>query len=262
MDASYSREAFAAKLGANGDPKLNAAADFAARLLNSSIGDRVARIVLFGSVAGGVARPNSDVDVMIFAGVPPKVLSEATAEAAWDATVEWAELVSPLTYPRGRLFQPRPYVVYNALKRGREIYAMEEEEVRYQEALGLYKKARQHLDDAHAMIGQAIFTFAIVGAYTAAELAAKALVILKPGVELPYTHGGLVQIFSREDVKTGEAPREWSRLLEVKLQLRTRALYEPDVTPEKEDAQSVIDLAQEMLDFLQRKLDETGGSQP
>lgn len=38
MGGKYSREQFAARLGADGDPKLNAAADFAARLLNGPIG--------------------------------------------------------------------------------------------------------------------------------------------------------------------------------------------------------------------------------
>ncbi|MGH2592466.1 MAG: hypothetical protein ACRDGG_03035 [Anaerolineae bacterium] len=43
MHAKFSCQEFAAKLGANGDPKLNAAADFAARLLNGPVGDGVAR---------------------------------------------------------------------------------------------------------------------------------------------------------------------------------------------------------------------------
>ncbi len=250
----YSREQFAEKLGADGDPKLNAAADFTARLLNGPLGERVARVVLFGSVAGGVARPNSDVDVMVFADVSEPRLSEITADAAWEATTEFGELVSPLTYSLHRLYYRRPYVVYNALKRGQEIYTMDEAEERLREALNLYNKAQHHLGEAQTIFQQGLYTFATVAAYTAAELAAKALVILRPNVELPYTHGGMIQMFSREYVKTGEVPRDWGRLLETKLQLRSRALYETNMTPEKDDAASVMELAQNLLDFLRLKL--------
>jgi len=83
MGGKYSREQFAARLGADGDPKLNAAADFAARLLNGPIGGHVAR---------GEVRPESDVDMMVFADLPPKQLSEAAAAAAWEAAVESGEL--------------------------------------------------------------------------------------------------------------------------------------------------------------------------
>ncbi len=253
----YTRQQFAEKLGAaeRGDPKLNAAADFAARLLNGPVGHRVARIVLFGSVAGGVARPESDVDVMVFAALPEARRVEIAAEASWETALEWGESVSPLTYPRGRLLQPRPYVVYNALKRGREIFAMDESTLRRQEAALLYRTAERHLADAQRVLELDVYSLAIVGVYTAAELAAKALILLRPDVELPYTHGGMVQMFGREYVKTGEAPREWGRLLEQKLQLRSRSLYDPDLIPERDDAAPVIDLAQAMLEFLRSKLD-------
>ena len=99
MTDQYTREQFAARLGANSDPKLNAAADFAARLLNGPAGESVARIVLFGSVAGGVAGPSSDVDIMVFSSSSKKQRREEAAQAAWEATVEWGELVAPLTYP-------------------------------------------------------------------------------------------------------------------------------------------------------------------
>jgi uncharacterized protein (UPF0332 family) len=262
MQNKYSREQFAAKLGANGDPKLNAAADFAARLLNGPIGDKVARIILFGSVATGEARPNSDVDIMVFANSPRKLLSKVAAAAAWETIVEWGELVAPLTYPLNRLFYRYPYVVYNTLKRGREIYAMDEIEARRQEALGLYEKASQLFDEAQNAEQQKTLILSIVGAYTAAELVAKALLLLKPNVDLPSTHGGAIQIFGREYVKTGEAPREWGQLLGEKLQERSEALYETGVVVSREKVQEALALAREMLDFLKRKLDEDRGFTP
>ena len=257
MPAKFSREEFAAKLGANGDPKLNAAADFTACLLNSPVGDSVARIVLFGSVARGEARPNSDVDVMVFGFTSLTILSGAAAAASWEATVEWGESVAQLTYSLGDMLQPHTYLVYNALKRGREIYSMDETILRRQEATRLHHKAERQLDQAEAALAQGSFELAIVGAYAAAELAAKALVLLKPNIELPSTHGGLVQIFGREYVKTGEAPAAWGQSLRETLQLRGKALYDTLAEMTSNDARPVVDLARDLLGFLARKLEET-----
>jgi uncharacterized protein (UPF0332 family)/predicted nucleotidyltransferase len=260
MGEKYSREQFAAQLGANGDPKLNAAADFAARLLNGPIGDKVARIVLFGSVARGEARPESDVDVMVFANAARKVIAVPAGEASWEATVEWGESVEHLIYTLADLVQPRAYVVYNALKRGREIYTMNENDFRRQEARNLYDKASQILDESEVSLKVGAAELSVVGAYTASELAAKALLLLKPDIELPSTHGGLIQIFGREYIKTNEAPAIWGGLLREKLEVRRRALYDTTIIEMTEDdAQPVIDLAHEMLNFLKRKLDEDRG---
>ena len=250
----YSPEQFAARLGADGDPKLNAAADFCARLLNSDLGNRVGRVILFGSVAGSMARPESDVDVMVFIAAPKPSRMEYAAQAAWETTVRWGELVSPLTYPLNQLFQPRSYVVYNALKRGREIYCMDENEMRRIETLALFNKARRHLEDAQLVADTGVYTLAVVGAYSAAELAAKALLLLKPGVAMPYTHGGIVQIFSREYIKTGEVPSSWGRMLNEKLQIRSESLYDPESATTSEDAYYAIKFEGEILTFLETKL--------
>ena len=251
----YTREEFARKLGADGDPKLNAAADFAARLLNGPIGVRVARIVLFGSVVYGGATPDSDVDVMVFADAPPRQLSAAAAAAAWEATVETGELVAPLTYPLGRLLYRRPYVVYDTLKRGREIYGMDEKTERRQEARGLLRKARRLLAQASDNLTRRQYEASIVMSYTTAENAAKGLLLLKPGVDLPSTHGGVVQVFSREYIRTQEVPVEWAGQLHQRLELRTRSLYDYDSDPTESDAKDTLEFAAQIVEFLQKKLD-------
>ncbi len=255
MGEKYSREQFAARLGADSDPKLNAAADFAARLLNSPIGERVARIVLFGSVARGEARLESDVDIMVFADVPPRQLSEAAAAAAWEATVESGELVSLLTYPLSRLLYQRPYVVYDTLRRGLEIYAMNEHMERRREARGLLRKARRLLSQAGDNLERNQYEAAIVMGFTAAENVARALLMLKPGVKMPSTHGGIAQIFGREYVRTGEVPADWGEQLHQRLELRSRAMYDYDVDPAQEEAKRTLDFAIQIINFLQNKLD-------
>ena len=254
MSQQHSAQEFASRIKANSDPKLNAAADFAARLLDSPIGPSVARIILFGSVASNQAGPQSDVDVMVFSAAPLENRSEHAAQAAWEASVAWGEQVAQVTFCLGDLLQPRSYLLYDTINRGKEIFSMEEAEIRRMEAEGLFRKAHRHLESAQRAASQGDFELAILGAYTASELAAKALILLKPGVDLPATHGGMIQVFSREYVKSGEAPERWGRTLNQGLEARSHALYDTLVTMVERDAEPVINLAQEMIDFLEKKL--------
>ncbi|HKZ82602.1 MAG TPA: nucleotidyltransferase domain-containing protein [Anaerolineae bacterium] len=93
MPAKFSGEEFATKLGANGDPKLIAAADFAARLLSGPAGDRVARIVLFGSVARGEAQPESDIDVLVAGARDLDALQNQVADSAYDMLLEGSDYI-------------------------------------------------------------------------------------------------------------------------------------------------------------------------
>lgn len=254
MKEEFSQRTIAASIGANGDPKRNAVADFASRLLNSPMGPHIARIVLFGSVSRDEARPKSDVDVLVFGAVSRRSLSYYAAQAAWEASVEWGEQVAQLTYTLNDLLQPRSYLLYNALRQGQEVYSMDETQIRHLEAQNISRKAERHLAQAQRAAAQNDFELAIVGAYTAAELAVKALILLKPGLELPSTHGGMLPMFGREYIKTGQVPAEWGRLLNQSLETRSHALYDTVTGVTADDTQVVIELAQEILKLLERKL--------
>jgi uncharacterized protein (UPF0332 family) len=110
------------------------------------------------------------------------------------------------------------------------------------------------LEQAQDAASQGNYELAVVGAYTSAKLVAKALILLKPGVELVASHGGLIQVFSREYVKTGQVPALWGRMLNEKLELRSRALYDTVIVITHNDTQSVLDLARDMLRFLSEQL--------
>ncbi|MBU0510667.1 MAG: HEPN domain-containing protein [Chloroflexi bacterium] len=236
------------------DTKHKAAVDFAARLLESPAGPSVGRILLFGSVAQDRARLDSDVDVMVFSAMPFREIQEYTAQAAWEASVEWGEQVAQLTYSLSDLFQPRSYLLYSAINQGQEIYTMNEVDLRRMEADGLCRKADRYLDQAKHAFDRGDYELAIVGAYTAAELVAKALVFMKSDTELPTTHGGMLQIFSREYIRTGQVPEQWGRALNRGLESRSRALYDTSWIMDVPDTQPVIELADEMLSFLEQRL--------
>ncbi len=131
---------------------------------------------------------------------------------------------------------------------------MEEEEIRRLEIDGLYRKAQNYLAQAEHAFDQGDYELAIVGAYNLVELAAKALILLKPDLELPSSHGGMLQTFSREYVKTGEVPAEWGRHIGRFLELRSRALYDTHAVISEGETQSMIDLVRSMIAFLHKRL--------
>jgi predicted nucleotidyltransferase/uncharacterized protein (UPF0332 family) len=255
MGKQYSREEFAARLGAaeRGDPKLNAAADFAARLLSSPVGDSVARIVLFGSVARGEARPESDVDLLVFGAGPLDRLSWAVAESSAETIIDWGESVEPLVYSLSELRVPTSWFLYRTLQIGKEVYRMDENALRYQEALGWLELARDYLEQAESAGQRGHHRLAVDGAYNAAELAVKGALVLKIK-DLPTTRGGLVQIFGREYVAKDLADRRYSTRLGRALELRNKARYARAADITDEHVRYVADLARDLMSFLSDQL--------
>jgi uncharacterized protein (UPF0332 family) len=191
---------------------------------------------------------------MVFLAAPAEERSEACAQAAWEASVQWGEQIAQLTYSLSDLIQPRSYLVVDTLQRGREIYSMEEDDIRRLEIDGLQRKAQNYLAQAEHASAQGDYELALVGADNVVELAAKALILLKPDLELPSSHGGMLQTFSREYIKTGEAPGEWGRQISRFLELRSRALSDTHAVIGEGETQPMIGLARSMIAFLQQKL--------
>ena len=85
------------------------------------------------------------------------------------------------------------------------------------------------------------------GAYNAAELCVKAL-LLDELTDLPSTHGGLIQQFSKIFIKDKKkCSRELGRKLHQALEWRNRARYEgaTDITPET--TKDIVKLAGDFL---------------
>lgn len=244
-------------MGANGDPKLNAAADFAARLLNSPVGDSVARIVLFGSVARGEARPESDIDVLVVGARDLDALQNQVSDSAYDMLLEGSDYIAPLVYGLADAAFPQTYFLYHVLKVGKEVFRMEDSQLRRRQAEIFRDLADEFIRSAeHAMQGK-YWRAAVDDAYNAAELSAKGLLLLRIQ-ELPTTHGGLSQMFGKVYVATGAVPREMGQRLSKNLDRRHKARYDGQSKIADDDAHESIFFAKEMLAFLDDQLTEAG----
>ena len=94
---------------------------------------------------------------------------------------------------------------------------------------------------------------AVDAAYNAAELAAKALILCKQD-DLLGSDGGIVSTFGQLYVKTQEVNKSIGRELNRTLQLRNLARYKPDSLLNKQDAEALLKLAEELITTLSDKI--------
>jgi len=71
--------------------------------LGNLYGDRLERVVLYGSRARGDHRPDSDYDIAVFIRSPDRLAAEINrlADAATDVLVETGAVVNPLPFAAG-----------------------------------------------------------------------------------------------------------------------------------------------------------------
>ena len=106
--------------------KYRAVDSFKQRLLRSSVGDKIGRIILFGSLLRKDAGKESDIDLLIVATDDIKKVEEMTAEISFDILLEMGEGVEPLVYCLDRLRYPDSYFLFWNFKPGKEIYRMDD----------------------------------------------------------------------------------------------------------------------------------------
>jgi uncharacterized protein (UPF0332 family) len=236
--------------------KQKALDDFTARLLQSSMKDHIARIVLFGSVLDGEDQPDSDVDVLVIGTDRLRELSEACAAASFDTAMQWGESVEPLVYCTDDMRFPQSYFLYDTLRRGKEIYRMDEEMLRRKEAEAALALAREYLASAEDAAAHRHYRLAVDGAYNSAELAIKGLLHLVKLEKMPSSHGGTVQMFGKHYVMTGLVAPEQGHKLNVHLELRNKARYDFHARITQDDARDTLALAKEYIAFLETHLRE------
>lgn len=240
--------------------KEQAAARFLEILLQGRCGRRVARAILFGSVAEGCARPESDIDLLLFSTGSLPDLSAAAADAAFEVALETGESVEPLIYCTDDLAYPSGFIV-QAVRYGKELYAMDEQQLRQDEAEVLLDLAREYRASAQHAAEAGFFRMAVDAAYNSAELAVKALILLA-GASRPASHGGAVQTFGRLYVQTGRASRELARRLGIGLELRNKARYDGHARIRNDDAQEVIHLADDLIALAEKELAQRQAAGP
>ncbi len=120
----------------NKNRHLAAVEHFSRLLLKDGVKDRIAKLIVFGSVARGQAAPESDVDLLVLATDDIEAVSLACADASLRTGMEMQISVEPLVYCLDQLRHPRSLFIADAIASGKEIYTMPEPELSRAEARG------------------------------------------------------------------------------------------------------------------------------
>lgn len=113
--------------------------------------------------------------------------------------------------------------------------------------------AKRYLKDSQIALQNGGIRLATDGAYNAAELIMKAAILYK-GETIPKRHGGIAQKFSLLFIKTEELHGDIGGKVKNSFKFRNKARYEEKARITKEQAGHNIELAEELIEFLEKKL--------
>lgn len=126
-------------------------------------------------------------------------------------------------------------------------------QLKLKEARGKLALAKINLDAANKMLESDIARVSTDVAYNAAELCARALILLKLDY-IPSRHGSIVEKFGELYVKDGPLTKEVGRALNKGLDYRGDARYKPEATISKTHAPHNIKLTEKLIEFLEKQL--------
>lgn len=238
--------------------KLEVLARFVNGLLAAPAGRSIGKIILYGSVARDEAEVDSDIDLLLFATGQISALEQAAQELAWQLLLREGEHVSSLILPLSDYYHPATFLVVSSLRYGKEVFAMSEAEIRRNSARDNYSLALDYAEAAEGALAIGKVRAAIDNAYNAAELTAKAFLVLEVDV-LPTRHGRIVSQLGEIFVLQKQIiPPEIGRKLNLLLDRRHKARYVWGAELTAGMATDAIALARDMIERLRQYLAHTG----
>jgi len=224
--------------------------------LKDRIPSKMVNLYLFGSVAKGTAKPESDVDILVvYRDASSDLILDVVCEIAFDIALERGTLIQPILMSTDEFDQQvgsSPFL-WEVLTAGRPVYSSgksTEWKLDFKEYMRL---AEEYLSYAIDACNEARTRLAIDTGYNAIELLVKALII-KKGVSLASSHSGVIQQFGELYVKTGELERDLGKAIHKSLALRAQARYVPSAQLKKEDAALVIATVRKMIEIGRKEL--------
>ena len=115
------------------EKKYKSLEEFKKALLNGQVREKIAKIVLLGSVLRGDAREDSDIDLIIVATDSIEEVEQICSEISYQVMLNTGEIIMPIVHPMEEIFLPQSYFFYYNHRIGREIHKMEPEEIKLRE---------------------------------------------------------------------------------------------------------------------------------
>ena len=229
--------------------KLSALAHFVEELLKKASG-KIVKIYLFGSLAKGTAREESDVDVLIVTN-GDKTVEDLACEASFNTALAYSVSVEPFVMSIYE-FNARKdgFFLREVEECGEVIYEMDKREANLLEAQGYLDLAEEFLNYAKDALERKALRPAIDEGYNAVELLVKALILLK-GEHLASSHG-IVQQFGK--LYGGEIERSVGKELRKALVERNKARYDPKAEITEENARLIVKLGEKLVKEVEKRI--------
>jgi len=177
--------------------------------LRERLGSRLVKVMLFGSYAKGCADEWSDVDVLVvYIGMERDEATRLVAEAAAQVALRYDVPLEPLVLSLHEYLEETLFT-REVKKTGKILYSINPGLEARELAYDYLHLATRWLEYSKEVQREGKGPRSVIdAAYNAAELAIKALVILK-GETLAKTHGGLLSQFGRLYVRVGIVDRRY-----------------------------------------------------
>jgi predicted nucleotidyltransferase/uncharacterized protein (UPF0332 family) len=214
---------------------------------------RVYRVVLFGSLAKGLAEADSDIDVLVILDNVQGIDSDRLAELALYTSLECGEPIEyiVMSVEEYRLKEANSPFIGEVERWGMILY--EDSGVEISRALKLVDLAMEYYDFSVRARDSLMYRASIDLGHNAIELLVKALIIAR-GEPLPRTHGGYIKRFSEIYLSSNIVSREVIVKLYRVLELGNKARYDPDYNPTVDDVEYVLTTFNELGEVVRRVL--------
>lgn len=231
------------------EKKYTALSDFTNELLESEIKNYIAEITLFGSLVKKKVKEDSDIDIVIFGTSNLDKIRDICAEISLNVMLKTHESVEPLIYCIDKLKRPHSYFLYHVIKTGKEVYKMNEKELKKEEMKGYLELAKEYIEIAELRSSKS-YRGVIDASYNASELCTKALLIAKMD-DIPSTHRGVVDKLGEIYIKQGLISKDIGKTLRKTLGYRNDARYDWHATINREMTKETLNLARQLLNILE-----------
>ncbi len=219
-----------------------------ATYLESKMGDKIAKIILFGSLSKNESQINSDIDILII-HFGSDDLEEQLAAETLNYMIKSGAPIEYIPYGYFEVKYNPSYFVHSILEKGVVLYMKDEEKLKKKEIEGYIDLSEIFMNDAQECFKRNRIRATIDLAYNALELKIKAL-LLNLLEDLPGSHGGLISKFGELYIMTKKIPKELGKNLNIALSLRNKARYDPLAILTKENGDFILSLIKELSKFL------------
>ncbi len=246
--------------------RLRTAAEDFARRVRTALGDRVGSIVLYGSVARGEAKPDSDVDVLVVGSADDSIGREIR-NVQFDQAQEtgYQFFVETTAYDRSeflKFLKLGSPLIMNIIEDGVVLYdtgifskaradsaRMSDSEIEVmmeRRVTRFLELADEALGDAEYSLDRGSLRNAAGRAYYAMFYAASAA-LARTDSRPPRTHGGVANQFGLRYVTTGMFDATLAGALGETYELRRQSDYQLEVDFTESDVASAVETAREFV---------------